>query len=133
MRPYTYTQKQSSLPTVPQGYTFRIHRVNPSYNRFGRYLHHIKYIAGASYLRKFAEPDVLRGILQGMIDSEGNQQPRYIRIFNTDLQLLEVLREICPRLGYRATRIYTSPSEPTRRSLIVVYSNLRKRVDEARV
>ena len=43
-----------------------------------------------------------RGFLQGMIDSEGYVNPKYVDVANKDIQLLETVKLVAESLGHRA-------------------------------
>jgi len=100
---------KATLPGMPDNLTITIYTVNPRHTLLGRYLANLKYERGPATLPEFPE-DVRRGILAGMIDSEGYIAPKYIDITNKDRALLLAIDAICTSLGKRST-IYDSPSQ----------------------
>lgn len=101
--------EKSTLKGARTGYTLTLYVAAPRHAKISRYLHHLKYVCEPSYALQFPV-EVLKGFIQGMIDSEGYTSPKYTDIANKNTDLLDALVVMLDRLGI-AAKVYNSPSQ----------------------
>ena len=94
---------------MPDGYVLKGFNAAASHRIFAPYFAHLKYQCDPSILLQFPD-DVLRGFVQGMIDSEGYITDKYTDIANKNRALLNALVQMFARLG-RQAKVYDSPSQ----------------------
>lgn len=100
---------KSTLKGRREEYCVQLFNVGPRHAVVGRYLFHLKYESELYELLRFP-PEVMRGIIHGMIDSEGCEKGKHIDIANKRATLLDVLTLMLELLGYKAT-VYTYSSQ----------------------
>ena len=100
-----------SLPSIKIGHTCKLFHFKCAHKLYGRFLHHIKYKADPRYLLKYPNA-VRRGILAGMIDSEGyvSKNRDIVSISQMDRRILDVLAEMLTEMGWKP-HIYKPPSQ----------------------
>lgn len=103
---------KSTLKGCREEYTVELFTIGPRHALLGRYLAYLKYDSELYELLRFP-PEVMRGFIHGMIDSEGYLNPKRpgrIDVGNKRVTLLDVMAFMLDIIGYKGT-VYTSPSQ----------------------